>query len=393
MILSGHQPSFFHAGILAKRIALDKRAQSEATPSAWLLADQDINEPGVIEYPDLDDAGTLVRRSWHATTTQPGVPTFARTREVPTRPPRVSSDLPTCIQLGLEQIFEALREADGSTLAEQYHTATESLLGDLVTQPCTLIKSSTLLETTRGQEALEKIVRAPIACAQTWNDAVETVQRSARKLRIHNSNTSKTEAPVWKLDEHNRRQRGTVGDIQAHLEGKARVYPRAFLMTAIARADLCSEMIHGIGGGVYEEVTQLWAESFLGFQLAPISVVTATARLPLNDFVEPVPDCPTAEEIRRIEHNPWPDPTEKHRWIEQIQNAPFGSNDRQRLFLEMHQTMHELRKPAEQKIAAMKRARREAEKAIAQSRIAHDRTWPWPLLEHAALQDLHLEVR
>ena len=55
VISSGHQPGFHHPGILAKRIALAKEAASRGGGSAWLVADQDIDDPEVIRYPDLDE--------------------------------------------------------------------------------------------------------------------------------------------------------------------------------------------------------------------------------------------------------------------------------------------------------------------------------------------------
>ena len=53
-MLSGHQPSFHHPGILAKRLRIDRRAAAAGTDCTWLVADQDINEPGLIGFPDLD---------------------------------------------------------------------------------------------------------------------------------------------------------------------------------------------------------------------------------------------------------------------------------------------------------------------------------------------------
>ena len=38
-ILSGHQPSFFHAGILAKRTALDRSSLESDTGADWLVVD------------------------------------------------------------------------------------------------------------------------------------------------------------------------------------------------------------------------------------------------------------------------------------------------------------------------------------------------------------------
>ena len=111
-LLSGHQPSFFHAGILAKRIALDKRTEGSKSSGIWLVADQDINEPGLIEYPDLDSEGNLVKRAWNVLPRRIGVPTSAYPWEKPTPPPEVSSQLPPSVHAGLDRMYNALIQAD-----------------------------------------------------------------------------------------------------------------------------------------------------------------------------------------------------------------------------------------------------------------------------------------
>ena len=391
-LLSGHQPSFFHAGILAKRIALDKRTEGSKSSGIWLVADQDINDPGLIEYPDLESEGNLVKRAWNVLPRRIGVPTSAYPWEKPTPPPEVSSQLPPSVHAGLDRMYNALIQADGETVADRFHNATELMLGELVEKPCALVKASTLLDTKSGQDALEKISSEPLACALTWNDAIRVANRSARELKHAGRDEADIEAPVWVLDSNSRRQRGTVADVRAHLQGKQRVLPRAFLMTAIARAELCEEMIHGTGGAQYEEVTRQWAESFLGFKLAPITVVTATLRLPLHEYAPASHSAPSIDDIRRIEHDPWPNHRDKMRWVEKIEAAPARSDNRSKLFLEMHKEMKELRAPLDAKISEMQVSRRAAQAAETRLQIAEDRTWPWPLHDEDSLRRLASDI-
>lgn len=390
--LSGHQPSFFHAGILAKRVALEKRARASDAKCLWLLSDQDVNDPGSIAYPDLDEDGNLVRRTWHALPSSAGVPTFAAPWKEPSSPPRVSSLLPTSIQAGLDRMHDALVQANGDTIADRFHEATELLLEDLLHETCSLVKASTILDMHCGRTALEKIASEPKACAHAWNEAVGAVERSARRLKVDGLDDADIEAPVWVLDARSKRQRGTIRDVRAHLEGGPRVSPRAFFMTAIARAELCTQMIHGTGGERYEVVTQLWAESFLGFRLAPTSIVTATLRLPLDEFAPEATPTTDIDLIRRLEHDPWPDRDEKRRWLEKIEAAPPGSVLRQEIFQDMHSTMGKLRVPLAATLSGMRASRVAARTASASAEIASERTWPWPLHDAKSLESLTAKV-
>ena len=207
---------------------------------------------------------------------KPHVPTCVRPMGEPLPPPRISTEMPSSIQEGLDSIYEALVAAPGDNVAERFAAATERLLGARLKTPCTVVFASRLFETPIGREILERIGSEPFACVRTWNEAVRSVPRSARELRIEEGDADATEAPVWALDERGRRRPGTIRDVRRALAGEQQVLPRAFLMTAIVRAGLCTEMIHGTGGAQYELVTRSWASAFLGIELAPISIVTET---------------------------------------------------------------------------------------------------------------------
>ena len=91
VITSGHQPGFHHPGILAKRFALDSAATPASGDALWLVADQDIDDPEVIRYPDLDEEGRLVARSWRLLPSRRGMPTALRPWGTTTPPPRILS--------------------------------------------------------------------------------------------------------------------------------------------------------------------------------------------------------------------------------------------------------------------------------------------------------------
>ncbi len=387
-ILSGHQPSFYHPGILAKRCALEALAGRDQVGCSWLVVDQDVNEPGSIEFPDLDDRGRLARRLWRALPSAPGVPTCHRRITTITPPPRVSKKLPGSIQDGLNRMHQAMVESEGDMVSERVAAANESLLADWFKTPCRLIRASTLLESEHARELLEHIRSEPIECARIWNEAVRMVPRSARELRVNTRTLEETEVPVWSIDPNDGTRRpGTLRDLTEGLKGDRVILPRAFLMTAIVRSAGFRAMIHGTGGGRYEAVTDHWARAFLGLELAPITVVSGTVTLPLEAWTPDTSLLPAPGALRRLEHDPWPDAHHKRRLVEAISNAPHGSDQRRRLYAELHEARLEQASVISERIQKLRDDTRGLDEAMKSRDLAGDRTWAWPLHEPQRLRE------
>ena len=158
-------------------------------------------------------------------------------------------------------------------------------------------------------------------------------------------------------------------------------------MTAVFRSLSEAPMIHGIGGGRYEVVTEHWARAFLGLDLPPIQVVTCDLRLPLDPFVEPTEHPGVREAIRSLEHDPWSSPETKQAWIDRIRQAPPGSTERRSLFSRMHQAMNEERGSVAEELERMRAIQSRQADRVRREEIALDRTWPWPLHDRAVLLD------
>ena len=392
-VTSGHQPSFFHPGILAKRFALEKRAGDRKVGLTWLVADQDANQPGQIPYPDLDRSGTLVRRIWQALPSTPGAPTCTRRFEAPTPPPRVDPGLPSSIQRGLDRMHEALLESPGETVSERWAAANERMLGTWCTQSVALVHASRLLHEPHGRRIAERIAADPMGCAKVWNAAVALVPRSARPLRMDSNDPQRTEVPFWRVDEDDhRRTTATVADLHRSLKHDTPLLPKAFLMTAIVRSDDCLEMIHGTGGGRYEVVTEAWAAGFLDLALAPVSVVTATLRLPLSHLAPEIADETSGGMLRLLQHDPWSDPGHKRALVEAIGAAPRRSRQRLELYRAMQTERRERCTEIADRLADLERRLEVDRRSIAAVDASRDRTWPWPLFDDAEIGTLFAET-
>jgi len=385
-VTSGHQPSFFHPGILAKRFALEKRGGTRKADRVWLVADQDANQPGQIPYPDLDRSGTLVRRIWHATPSLPGAPTCARRFERPSPPPTVDPGIPNSIRQGLERMHEALLESPGETVAERWAAANERLLASWCTEPVRMVHASRLLHEPHGRRIAERIADDPLGCAMVWNEAVALVPRSARTLRLDEKAPQRTEVPFWRVEqEGHRRMTATVEDLERSLEHDTPLLPKAFLMTAIVRSDDCLEMIHGTGGGRYEVVTEAWAAGFLDVGLAPVSIVTATLRLPLSHLAPETSDPSSEETLRLLQHDPWSDPGHKRALVEAIGAAPRRSSRRLELYRAMQIERRERCIEIADRLGDLERRLEVDRRSHAAIEASRDRTWPWPLFEESEI--------
>ncbi len=387
-ILSGHQPSFYHPGILAKRLLIDRRASGRASGCAWLVADQDVNEPGLIQFPDLDEHDRLIRRTWHAVPSRPGVPTCMRTMDGIAAPPRVSSKLPPSIQAGLDAMHEALQDAEGTTVAERFAAANEALVRRLVDTSCNVLHASRLSGTAHGRSILERIADDPIRCAECWNEAIRTVPRSARPLQIDLKDPVATEVPTWSVDRASGlRRKGTLGELRSALAEHTPILPRAFLMTAMVRSCGFETMVHGTGGGRYEAVTNQWANDFLGIELPPIETTTATVLLPLEALAPDDRDLPTPDQVRALEHDPWADPGDKQALVEAIRNAPRGSEERRTRYIDLQSERARQQALIGSRLKTMKSGVEAGREALAGRLVGAERSWAWPLHEIDALRE------
>ena len=113
-----------------------------------------------------------------------------------------------------------------------------------------------------------------------------------------------------------------------------RVSPRALTLTMFLRLLAADQFVHGIGGGRYDQITDRVIERWLGLQAPGFSVTTATLFFPLAAGQERVDVSAIHQEGRRLRHR-WGD-EEKCRIVRQIAKLPRGSQERRRLFYEMH---------------------------------------------------------
>jgi hypothetical protein len=414
LVMSGHQAEIWHAGIAAKYFAMHTlttalRASGSDATCAWLVVDQDDNDPRTIRYPALRGS-ELVPAAW---TIDPdalrGPPTgslgpisaAALARELPAAPAtRTAAE-------GVNDIRRELTRAAGSsrTLAEQFGRAATRLiapaLADSGVEPALAFDTS-IARTEAFALLVEAIGLEPIPCVRTYNMAAASVPRAGvRALRLEKG---RAELPLWRVRPGVERT-PVFSDELGSIPGD-QLAPRALLMTAVLRMFACDLFIHGLGGGVYEQINDVWlarwaevspAAARVMLAPAPAVVVTATRLVDFSELARP--KAPSPEQVLRaawLEHSAAHNPgalgdeeaaREKARLVAEIR-ATEDRRVRARLFREMHELLEAVRQQRAAPLASIRDAAARARSLSAEAAVVHDRTWPFPLLGAEQLVDL-----
>lgn len=148
-----------------------------------------------------------------------------------------------------------------------------------------------------------------------------------------------------------------------------RLAPRAVTLTTFFRLLLADQFVHGIGGGLYDQVTDRWIARCFGLRPPAFSVTTATLRFPTAAGQSRVALEPLRQEGRRIRHA-WAE-AQKRQLARQIAGLPRHSEQRRQLFERMHAQLEAIQHgPAYQ---AWRRRLEEARRLADEQRATFDR--------------------
>jgi hypothetical protein len=113
-----------------------------------------------------------------------------------------------------------------------------------------------------------------------------------------------------------------------------RLSPRALTLTAVLRLFAADQFVHGIGGGLYDQVLDKLITRHFGLEAPRFSVTTATLYFPLAVGQPRVCLPCVVQEGHRLKHAILG--KEKQRLVEAIAAAPRRSRERSTLFYTMH---------------------------------------------------------
>ena len=395
VVMSGHQPTIWHAGILAKWAAMAHAAEHLRAQPIWLVVDQDIVSPFEVRWPAATPNGLAARTTLFGASPADSSPACARNPLVSARLEALDG-APQSVARGLHAIADALaRHGNQPTAAAQVAHSTRDLAGEaLRTPPPVLAFASTLATTDAFRAILDHMERDAPACIAAYNRAAATHQHA----RIRPLDARRLELPLWRITPESRRERVFAGE----RDTPGALAPRALLTTLLARLHACDLFVHGTGGGGndaregYDLVMQDWARDWMGHdtRLAPVATVTATCRLDLGHTSGPSP-----ARVAWVAHHARHDPALlgdshaaalKREIVARIVAAhPAHRRD---LYTRMHTLLAEVRAARADRLAAMEAAARDLAEHAGEEQLRLDRTWAFPLLDHTTLDAMQHEI-
>lgn len=396
IVMSGHQAEVWHPGIVAKWFAMKSLAAAHGAHAVWVVVDQDDNDPTRVKYP----TNTLERRTLGME--RPAKPTGARPAE-----PHIAAVPEDCAapaRDGLARLLSAVNaHTSAPTLAEQYTRAACDMLGRHA-DGITLICASRLQHTTLFREFV-RAMRADGTMVRLYNRAVLETGRAGGVRTLHSGTDRGDELPLWRMHPSGVRLPISSKDVLGPGESLA---PRAIVLTALFRIAGCGLFIHGLGGGVYDRVTDRWLEllrqdpstrALVGdAPPAPTCVVTATRYLPLAGG--PIASPENIAHASWLAHRARFDPlivgdraaaARKAAALSAISTAPTRG-DKLAAYRSLHAVLSEYRAIRTEELEHIDTLADAARATRHTAAVVYDRTWPFPYYGDEALTALSREV-
>jgi hypothetical protein len=418
---TGHQPIFWHGGILAKAVCASMLSRASGQGWLHLIADHDAVDPGAVPYPARKDPESIRRATAHFEVPADAGAAASAIGAGPVRASSLACPVPpasAAVAARLDAVAAALAKADASRGAAWRTAAANFAMlsgAGALEPPSQVICASSLLGTALGRACVERIAEDPESCARAFNDALALAPRAASRLRIDGD---ASEVPLWEVGAGGVRTRidglrlrllmrnGAldIGSCSAapatrgagHVGAQCILLPRAFLATGIVRA-LGIHFVHGTGGEAYERAGDAWWRAALGRVLPPFSVATADLRFTPEAFGLQPDSGPGALSWREA----WVDPMrldgvardpELARAAAKIDAMPRRSALRRQAFAAMRERVDALRIARRAELDLLASADADRRRSRASIAAATDRSYPAALHDADALAGLAAAV-
>lgn len=405
IVMSGHQAELWHPGILAKWFAMHAvvrqlRARGLVAHAAWVVVDQDANQPWNINYPTREN-DALRTSTWKL---RVGTSEVRPLAETPTSqlPPLHAEPTDFTRSPSGPQLTELSRllteHAKAPSLAAQLTNVHAAILREW-TEPATIINATQLAGTTLMSNLVKWMGADASACVLAYNAAAVTEPEANVRPLLVNENTGRIELPLWRLPAAKPRTHVYASELATIPQQE--LAPRALLMTALLRIAACDLFIHGLGGEKYEQVTDRWLASWLPVERpAPVAVASATRFIPglAGDSLPPTPEA--------IDHAVWL--AEHARNDPAAAGDPAGAARKQALLKELREARdYRVKKDAfnrmrlelqasatanAARLAELKQAADALRARAAESAVVFNRAWPFAIYPKDVIARLKRDV-
>jgi hypothetical protein len=382
LVAAAHQVELSHPGVWAKNILIDELAKKVDGVGYQFSVDTDAPKHLVVKWPGggrpITDDLRMSKAAWVGLLDAP-TPRHLQQIEAELggaagewgfRPialeflqivKRLTLEVPRVAPL----LISALHELDWSLGLRHSAMAAEPLWGSEGYLLCVhhlassagdfaAIYNSTLAEYRREQGINSAGRPWPDLAASSehvelpfWLDCLESGERLRAAVNLR-GDAAVLEVPKGEGFVFRREAKGwdAAENLKKYLsEHRLRLAPRALALTMFLRLMVVDQLVHGIGGAMYDEVTDRVMRRRLGIEPPKFCVTTATLLFPGAVGRERVRLEPLLKEGRRLRHG-YHD-TKKSMMAWEIDAAPRGSAERARKFYEMHAYLASLQQGAE----------------------------------------------
>jgi hypothetical protein len=395
--MTGHQATFWHAGILAKYMAVDALAHTLNGTRVTVTVDHDVSSPLRLVLPTTELKNHTVTLSPAAT--REGTPDcYVDEVDLGALKAALAANIsfPTGVRIGAGLIAGALEETAGAQAASQAAHVTRALnvlMRPYVEQPDVMYTSSGLAHLPGFWSLIAEMHGDAQRCVECYNQAARAHPRARiAPLRVERG---RVQLPLWWLDPHSK-ARTEVYSSDNITEGGGRILaPRALTLSAFCRLSLCDLFIHGRGGGSYDAVTNDWFAAWRpGYVLAPGAVVSASCYVTFPAL----PPLPTPAEVadawwraHRARHDRGGGgeslSEEKRGLLRIVADAPKGPL-RRAAYVRLQEWLRSERQANKDFVRGLVEAATRLSTASEGSEVAFGRTYAFSLLEEATLRSL-----
>lgn len=388
---TGHQPELFHAGVWAKNFIAGGMAKALRATSLHVVIDTDCPHVTGIRLPDLGLPENPRRaRLCSFSNTHQDLPWVSLQAERQAlqhfssklRQWSANNQSPTLVDAWLQKCLAYGWPIEGVPLWRWFQKGRSGLEMEWgLNQPPVPMSAICLFPS--YIRLVARLIREREKSRLAYNAALNSfrsyhlVHRAGRPVPFLEEKDGWCEVPLWLGTDHfSRRERVWVKEADGFFilspdrtqeewrlpessleEGLAglngRLWPRALFTTLYLRGFVFDWFVHGIGGALYDQVTDEWAEKFLKLKLRPMVAASLTLRLPL-------PPARSSPELYRasfhlqhhLEWNPdrlvrEPAATNVAGWISELQQlrreTPLPGKASKKRFRDMRQLIARLR--------------------------------------------------
>jgi hypothetical protein len=439
LFLSGHQPELFHAGVWYKNFVLYEAAARAASQSVNLLIDQDLVKTNSLLVPTKRsgvwrrqrvamDYGGVGRPFEERQVEHPDVLSTVPQRVHEIAAPWVPAELlaemwPEVVDLsrelrGLGYGFAAARHRLEQTIGCQNLEVPLSWICQTVSFAQFVVRILQQLETFvaqynhcltayrawYGMRGTQRPI-PNLVVQQDWHElpfwiwtAAQPVRRRLFARRTSDGwqwsagQDSEIQVEAWRLDLD---REFAVEQIVGFSELNVRLRPRALMTTLYARGVLSQAFLHGIGGALYDQMTDRLARVVWDLRLPPYVMATATMVLgrsipdvrrdqwqALRQFLRDLHYSPERISDFAHRHPQWV--AEKRRLLEVI---PLPRR-RQAWQRQVEELLTEARRILAPEIAETRSKLQELEGLLQEKGLMTNREWSFVLFEHSLPRDL-----